>query len=66
MKRKQTEKTLTFINIIIKIYYDNFHKFINFFKKIITYFRLHYEYKILKLINYILIMTLTKIKIFLI
>ena len=30
MKRKQIKKTLTFINIIIKIYYNNFHKFINF------------------------------------
>ena len=52
MKREQAKKALAFVNIIIKIYYDNSHKFINFFKRIIIYFRLHYKYKISGLSNY--------------
>ena len=43
---------IIFINIIIKIYYDSSHKFINIFKNNIMYLRLYYGYKILKFNNH--------------
>ena len=52
IKREQIKKALTFINIIIKTYYNESHKPINIFKKNLTYLRLHYEYKISKFINH--------------
>ena len=52
MKRKQIENFIIFVNVIIKIYYNNIHKFINVFKKNIIYLRLHHKYKILKFNNY--------------
>ena len=52
IKREQIEKIIVFANIIIKIYYNELYKFINFFKKSLIYFRLYYEYKISKFNNY--------------
>lgn len=52
LKREQIEKSLTFINIIIKIYYDKSYKSLNFIKKSIVYLRLYQGYKISNIINY--------------
>ena len=52
MKRKQIENFIIFINVMIKMYYNNVHKFINVFKRNMIYLRLHYEYKISRFNNH--------------
>ena len=43
--------TLTFANIIIKVYYNKSHKSLRLFKDNIIYLHLHYDYKILEINN---------------
>ena len=52
LKREQIEKSLTFINVIIKAYYDKSHKSLNLAKRNIIYLRLHQNYKILNITNH--------------
>ena len=52
LKREQVEKFLTFINVIIKAYYDKLYKLLNLIKGNTAYLRLHQNYKILNIMNH--------------
>ena len=52
LKREQVEEFIVFINIIIKIYYDESYMLISLLKESKTYLRLYYDYKISELVNY--------------
>ena len=41
LEREQIKKSLIFINVIIKVYYDKSHKLLNLVKKSIIYLRLY-------------------------
>ena len=49
--KKNAKKTIAWINIIVKSYYDKKHQFINLKKKSQIYFNFHYEYIIFELKN---------------
>ena len=49
--RENIEKTIAWINIIIKFNYDRRYIFLNLIKNFKTYLRLHYDYTISSIIN---------------
>ena len=52
LKREQVEEFIAFVNIMIKIYYDESHMSISLLKESKTYLRLYHNYKIPELVNY--------------
>ena len=52
LKREQVKEFIVFVNIMVKIYYDESYMLISLLKESKTYLRLHHDYKISKLVNY--------------
>ena len=52
LKREQVEEFIAFVNIMIKIYYDESHMSISLLKESKTYLRLYHNYKIPELVNH--------------
>ena len=49
--KKNAKKTIVWINMIVKSYYDKKHQLINLKKEFQIYFKFYYEYIILELKN---------------
>ena len=52
LKREAIEDSIVFANIMIKAYYDGFHKNLSVSRESSVYLRLYHEYKILGVENH--------------